>query len=201
MFYQIETDSKLLLKSVENYLEKNKFEKISICEMGVGSGFIILEIAKKFKNKKIDLTGFDINKKAIENTQKQFKKYNLKGNFQISNLFETSITNKKFDLIFFNTPYLPCEENEKFEDLKIIDKAIYGGKEGYEITIKFLEKLNNKLNKKGVCFILISTLTKPKIIEKKLIELNFKFQIMNRKKEFFEELLVYKIEKKLSNTT
>ena len=194
MFYEIEEDSKLLLNSIVEDFRSQK-NKIKICEMGVGSGFVVLEISKFLKknNFQLEAFGFDINRCAILNTRKIFKQNKIEGNFILSNLFEKS--NQKYDLIFFNTPYLPCENNEKYEDIKIIDKAIYGGRKGYEITIKFLESLDKNLDKYGVCYFLISTLTKPDVVERKLKSLNYKFKIINSKKEFFEELLVYKITK------
>ena len=194
MFYKFSEDSKLLLDSLIKNSPKQK-NKILICEMGVGSGEVIFRYSNYLKKNNVDfeVIGFDINKKAIENTKKLFCNFDKKNEFILSNLFEKS--KKKYDLIFFNTPYLPVEDNENFEDLKIIDKAIYGGEFGFEITIKFLEELDKNLKKNGVCFILISTLTNPKVVEKKLKNLNFKYEVVNSKKLFFEILLVYKIQK------
>lgn len=189
-FYKPKEDTFFLLEELKKFLQKKENEKLNIFEVGLGSGFISLELKKKFS--KNNFFGSDINEKAIQNTKKIFKENNLKINCKTCNFFD-KFENKKFDLIFFNTPYLPVEKNEKFKDLSTLDKAIYGGKKGYEITINFLEKLKNFLEKQGVCFFLISSLTNQKIIEKKLKELNFNFKIQNKKNLFFEKLLIYKI--------
>ena len=196
MFYNFSDDSNFLLKTLKDDFKVNEnTKKLKVCEMGLGSGEVIYEFYKYLKqtHNNIKIFGFDINNDSIKNSKKLFEKESIKVNFSISDIFEKS--NNKYDLIFFNTPYLPIEENENFDKLKIIDRAIYGGEKGYETTIRFLEELDTNLEKEGVCYILISTLTKPKIVEKKLKELKFKYNVLDKKNLFFEKLLIYKIER------
>ncbi len=208
-FYEPAEDSILLLNSIINFLnskkikeEIKKIESFSIFEVGVGSGFIISNIYKKYP--KFKYFGSDINKEAVietnnklEELNKRFNKNQDKKNYLILNksLFE-GFKNKKFNLIYFNTPYLPCEEGEEYDSLNILDKAIYGGKNGYEIIKNFIEELNKYLNDEGHSFILFSSLSKPEIINRILENNLFKFEKIKSEKHFFEELIIYKISKK-----
>jgi len=179
-------------KNNENKKEKNKKNKIKICEIGIGSGYISINIAKKFSDNLF--FGSDINKEAIKNTKKEFKKINSKIILKNKNLFE-GFKKIKFDLIIFNTPYLPCETNEKYSELNILDKAIYGGKNGNEIIKEFIFNLNDNLKNEGSAIILYSSLSKPKEIEKILTENQFSFEIIKKENHFFEELIIIKINK------
>ncbi len=190
MTYQPCEDTFLLLKSLSTYLLQKKNQNFQICEVGCGSGEISVKIAKQYLNNIYYAT--DINKEAIKNSKELAQKNNVrlllkKGSF--CNPFKGTI----FDIIFFNTPYLPCEDNEKFSDLSIEDKALYGGTLGCEVTNTFIDSLHTFIHSKSEIFILISTLTQPKLVEENLRENGFDFEIVSREKHFFEELIVYKI--------
>ncbi|MFW5704588.1 MAG: HemK2/MTQ2 family protein methyltransferase [Nanoarchaeota archaeon] len=179
-------DSQLLLDSLKEFLDEK--ENLKVLEVGVGSGYISLNLAKQFKNKYF---ATDINPKAIEVTKENFEKENLKINLKQGN-FTQPFKEEKFDLIFFNTPYLPCETGEKFEDLTLKDKAIYGGKRGCETTCDFIFQINDSLEENGVVFLLYSSLSSPKDIEQQLKRQGFEFKIVNTKAVFFEDLIVIK---------
>ena len=186
-FYEPEDDTYLLYE-----LLKKEFSTLpsdthkSILEIGVGSGEIIATLENDFPQHKY--FGVDINSDAVEYTKKRTKNALIKQ----GNLFEP-FYEQSFDIIFFNTPYLPCEYGENIEDLNIKDRAIYGGNKGYETILEFLFSIRNFLNKEAKVFMLISTQSKPHVVEKYLYKNGFQWEIVERKKEFFEELLVYKI--------
>lgn len=180
-----------------NYkLNKNNFK---VCEVGVGSGYISYNLAKLFNN--LEYYGSDINEFAIENTKMEFKKVGVDIVLKNSYLFDGFGNDLKFDLIFFNTPYLPLEDNEKYENLKLIDKAIYGGKQGNEIILDFIDNLNQKLNpnfnsnSNSSAIILYSSLSNVGQIEARLKENLFDFEIIKTKSLMFEDLIVIKIKK------
>ena len=156
-FYEPCEDSELLLRNAINVIEKmqNK-ENLKICEVGVGSGYVISNIAKKFK-KKHEYFGCDINVEAIVSTLSMFKEIKQKINFKECDLLESF--DEEFDLILFNTPYLPLEEGEKYEDLNLIDKAIYGGKNGYEIIEKFILQVGKNLQFNSKVVMVFSSLS------------------------------------------
>jgi release factor glutamine methyltransferase len=171
--YQPSEDSylfaELLKKELPKFIKKNK--NIKFLDMGTGSG-ILAKTASKYLPPK-NILAIDINPEAIKALQKE--------SFQTaqSNLFKD--TNKKFDLITFNAPYLPLDSREP----KSSRLATTGGKNGDEVSLKFLKQAKRHLNKNGKIFLLISSLT-PLDKIKKL----WSYKIVARKKIFMEELLI-----------
>jgi release factor glutamine methyltransferase len=178
-YYEPAEDTFFLLDVAKKQINK---PNLDICEVGCGSGEII-------SNLKGNLYATDINPKAIEETKKKSKIADVR----LGNLLEPF--DKKFDVILFNTPYLPCEGREKYEDLEMIDKAIYGGKNGYEVILNFIEQIGNRLKTEGFVLMLFSSLSKPNIIYRKLDEEGFEYEILAVQKHFFEELYVVKVSK------
>jgi len=91
----------------------------------------------------------------------------------------------KFDTIICNPPYLP-------QDKKVSDSTLYGGKKGYEYIIDIITQAKHYLESDGQLLFLISTLTKPTVVEKALLNEGYSWKIISRKKLFMEELLVYR---------
>src|SRR3989344_4864863 len=116
MIYEPREDSFLLAKYVE------KYAKGKILDIGTGSG-IQAAAARKHSD---DVTAVDIDEEAVE-----FAKSKGINAFK-SDLFEN--VEGKYDLIIFNPPYLPEEENEDYE----ISRQVSGGKTGNEIFERFM---------------------------------------------------------------
>ncbi|MBN1175363.1 methyltransferase [Candidatus Woesearchaeota archaeon] len=183
--YEPDDDSFLLVEALETEIQalkktRVKLSTLNILDMGAGSG-VIGESALK---KGLNVTFVDVNPVAIDFMNNKFSK---KKNALViqSNLFE-KVPVKKFDLITFNTPYLP--DDEDFHDL-----ALHGGPSGYEVTLRFLDDVLDYLADNGTLIFLISSLTHPDIVEAQLYKLNLDYKIVGRKKLFFEELLVYRV--------
>lgn len=173
MIYEPSDDSFLLSKYVKRYAKNKK-----VLDIGSGSGIQALT-AKKAKAKSILAT--DINKSAV----KQISSLGIKARY--SNLL--SNIKSKYDLILFNPPYLPEDENEdKYSSL-----ITSGGKKGDELTIRFLKQSKKNLTKNGTILIIISSLTPFERIKKTLEELDFKFKILESKNLFMERLSVLEI--------
>ncbi len=96
--------------------------------------------------------------------------------------------NDCFDLIFFNPPYLPSDSIE--------DKTVDGGKEGIEVTIKFLKSSKKALKSSGLVTFITSSLSNLDELEKVISELGFKIIKKTRKPLFFEELIGYYLKHK-----
>lgn len=174
--YEPAEDSQLMLESIRDYL--NDKNNLQILEMGVGSGFI----AKQIKGHQV--IGADINKHAVEAAEKIGIKVIQ------TNLFEN--IEGKFDLIYFNPPYLP---QDKVSEQLSIDTALYGGKKGYEITHEFLKKLNNHLEENGTCLLLLCNISKPQLSLDLAESLGFNCQLVNQTYAFPEQLFIYKLTK------
>lgn len=177
--YEAAEDSELLQK----YVRKYAFGRV--LDLGTGSGIQAIEASKKKKVKSV--LAADISDLAVENFRKITKKEKRKKiKVKKSDLF--SKIKGKFETIVFNPPYLP-------EDKGVQDKALYGGKKGYELLEKFLGKVNNHLSEEGIVLIVFSSLTGQKkideMIEKNLLE----FRELERMHIFFEDLIAYSIRK------
>ncbi len=169
--YQPAEDSFFFADFLKKFLKKHKIN--SYLDMGTGSG-ILSEVALEVLDKK-NILAADINPLSI----KLLKKKNI--NVIETNLFE-NIKNK-YDLITFNAPYLPRDKREP----KSSQLATTGGKNGDEISIKFLKQAKKHLNKNGKILLLISSLTPQDKIKK------FKSKLVARKKIFMEELLILEL--------
>jgi len=167
--YEPREDSYLLQKYVK------KYAKGKVLDMGTGSG-IQAKTALEFTK---DVLAVDINENAIE----RVKALGIKA--KVSDLF--SNIDKKFDLIVFNAPYLPEEENEGD-----ISMALSGGKQGHELTEKFLKQAKEHLNVEGKILLIASTLTGE--IEKIAKNLGYKIKSLETESFFFEKVSVYLLE-------
>ncbi len=190
--YEFEEDSKLMLNCSLREIEKIKKSNLKICEVGVGSGFVISNIAKKYS--KNHYFGCDINSYAVNLTKEESSKTEVKFEILASDLL--SDFNQRFDMILFNAPYLPFEnKNDSFQNISIKDRAIYGGKKGYEIALRLIYQINDKLNNEGICLIIISSQTNLDYIKERIEENFFECKLLENKDSFFEKIHCIKITK------
>jgi release factor glutamine methyltransferase len=174
--------SETLGEKIPNLLEKNS--DLKLLEIGSGSG-INLKTALSLGIKKENIFSCDISFEAVEHCKK------LCFNCVESDLFENFEENAKFDLIIFNPPYLPADKNEP-EKSKL---ETTGGKRGNEISLKFLKQSKNHLEENGKIFLITSSLAKEINFEK----LGWKSEKIGGKKLFFEELVVWGLERNHNN--
>jgi release factor glutamine methyltransferase len=178
--YEPREDSYLLSQELEKFLKTKKNRLIKIIDIGSGSG-IQAETCKNLGF--LNILVSDINETAVDLLKE--KGFNVIK----SNLFSNINKKEKFDLIIFNPPYLPLDKLEP----KDSRPSTTGGKEGYELILKFLEQARTHLKENGVILLLFSSLSKPTIIIKKASKLGYETKKLSTKKLFFEELYVYKL--------
>lgn len=171
--YKPREDTQLLIQN----LEVNQEDRV--LDIGTGCGIIALYTAVKCKK----VVGVDKNVKAIEIARKNAKMNEVDNvEFKVSDLFGN--VSGKFDLITFNPPYLPVEnENDRWS----------GGKTGREVIKKFVNRAGNHLKESGKIFIVISSLTNFKEVKKLFEKDEFFVKVKTRKKIPWEELIVLKI--------
>ena len=172
--YPPQEDSELLLETA--LMEIKKEDKV--LEVGVGSGYV----SEKLKDKCKFLLATDISPYAV----KEAKRKGL-------NVVRTDLVKgirKKFTLILFNPPYLELDENEKTGDW--IEKAIDGGKHGIEVMVRFLDEVKEVLADNGRIILIVSSINIPYIFEE-IKKRGFKFNVVNKRKLFFEELYALKL--------
>lgn len=183
--YEPAEDSYFLQKYVQEYA----FGKV--LDLGTGSGIQALTAAE---DKKVKLVlAVDINEEAIKSLKTKVKRENIpKIKVKQSDLFSKLLPKNKFDTIIFNPPYLP---QDKISGKIIEDKAIYGGKKGWEISEKFFQEVSQYLAPQGKILFLFSSLTNKKKIDELIKHNLFSVQELGRCKLAFEELYVYLIKK------
>jgi release factor glutamine methyltransferase len=83
----------------------------SVLEVGCGTGFIALAVAKKGAG---SVLATDINLSAVANCKANSEKHNLSDvvTARISDVFSAVTAEERFDLIFWNWPYFAAQRNE-----------------------------------------------------------------------------------------
>lgn len=155
-----------------------------VLEIGTGTGLISIYTAQRTKR----VVATDINEHAVKCALKNTitnKTYNIE--LRQGDLFEP-VEGEKFDLILFNTPYLPTSEDEKLDEE--LNAAFDGGLEGRDTIDRFIEEVKEYLNDEGRVQLVQSSLADNEKTLSKLEELGFDAEITASEKGFFEEIAV-----------
>ena len=166
-------ETELLVEWTVKNLFKIKDKKISLLELGVGSGCLIISILLSLKKNKVSALGVDISNKALDIADKNIKKFNLEKKLKLKKSDWFSEVHGKFDVIISNPPYI------KTSDIKNLDK-----------DVKFYDPLI-ALNGgfKGLsCFERIATDAKFYLKQNGIILLEIGFGQINSVKKIFEEM-------------
>jgi len=155
-----------------------------VLEIGTGTGLVALYAAKIAKY----VVATDINPWAVK-CAKDNVEMNQAHNIEVrcGNLFQP-LKNEKFDLILFNTPYLPTEEYERIDD--DLNAAWDGGADGRKIIDLFLENVKDHLKDDGRVQLVQSSLSDIKKTLCKLEEKGFEAVQTASERLFFEEIVV-----------
>ena len=126
---------------VDKLLKIYRGKKISILDIGTGSGCIIISLISEL-NKSIG-AGIDISKKAILIAKKNATKYNLSNKIKFLNKSFEDLVDKRYDLIVSNPPYIErkdiknlSDDIKKFEPIMALD----GGNDGLDVIKKVIYK-------------------------------------------------------------
>ena len=111
-------ETELLVEWTIKNLFKIKDKKISLLELGVGSGCLIISILLSLKKNKVSALGVDISNKALDIADKNIKKFNLEKKLKLKKSDWFSDIHEKFDIIISNPPYI------KTSDIKSLDKEV-----------------------------------------------------------------------------
>ncbi len=129
----------LVEKTIE-YVKKYFSEKVSIIDLGCGSGAIGITLSKKLGN--VDMTLLDISKEALAVAYKNALYQEVDAKFIESDMFDK--VTEKYDVIISNPPYI--RNDEEIEDIVKNNEpalALYGGVKGLDLYIKILQNINN----------------------------------------------------------
>jgi len=166
-------DSFLLAQAALSIIHNSE----KVLEVGCGSGIISAVIKN---NTQAKITGIDINPHAAKCTKDNGVDV-IRGNL-------LSCIKGKFDIIIFNPPYLPTNDEERTSDW--INVALDGGNDGRKIINLFLEEASGHLVENGQILMLVSSFTGIEDVKSKMISLGYYVEEKIKERYMFEELLV-----------
>ncbi len=191
--FEIETDDLVYIPSDDTFLLAENLEikeEQSVLEIGTGSGLVSMYASLLTD----DVTATDINYNALELAEKNFKLNNINTiKLEFGDLFEP-VKDKKFDVILFNTPYLPTDSDDIIND--DLNYAFDGGLDGRKVIDRFINEVSNHLNDKGIVQIIQSSLSDNNRTLDMFDRNGFVAEIAESEKFFFEEIVLinaYKI--------
>ena len=191
--FEIETDDLVYIPSDDTFLLAENLEikkGQSVLEIGTGSGLVSMYASLLTD----DVTATDINYNALELAEKNFKLNNINTiKLEFGDLFEP-VKDKKFDVILFNTPYLPTDSEDIIND--DLNYAFDGGLDGRKVIDRFINEVSNHLNDKGIVQIIQSSLSDNNRTLDMFDRNGFIAEIAESEKFFFEEIVLinaYKI--------
>lgn len=136
---------------VEKIVKVYKGKKISILDIGTGSGCIILSILLEMKDCRG--IGIDISKKAIGIANKNAKRLGLSERVKFYNRPLDLYFGSKFDLVVSNPPYICSHQIKNLqEDVRKYEPriALNGGNDGLDVIKKVIYKSSTILKRKGI---------------------------------------------------
>lgn len=149
----------------------------SVLDVGTGSGIIALASAEKVSN----VLGVDVNPEPVACARENARRNGIRNaEFQVSDLFEN--VSGKFDLIAFNSPYLPTEGKK--------EPALDGGASGRRLIEAFLREAGDFLNEEGIIQLTASSLNDVDYVKGLFSENGFRPEILAEQAFFFERLYV-----------
>ncbi len=191
--FEIETDDLVYIPSDDTFLLAENLEikeGQSVLEIGTGSGLVSMYASLLTD----DVTATDINYNALELAEKNFKLNNINTiKLEFGDLFEP-VKDRKFDVILFNTPYLPTDSDDIIND--DLNYAFDGGLDGRKVIDRFINQVSNHLNDKGIVQIIQSSLSDNDRTLDMFDRNGFVAEIAESEKFFFEEIVLinaYKI--------
>lgn len=163
---RVETEG-LVELALQVIAEKQSQDTVTVAEIGVGSGAVIITVAKHLEQAKLKAKffGSDISKKALETAQQNMDR--LIDSAQID-LIESDLLNNvpdnTIDLLIANLPYIPTSRINKLDN-SVKDHepllALDGGTDGFTIIATLLNQSIPHLSSNAVILLEVdSTHTK-----------------------------------------
>ena len=166
--------------------EKMKIKKNdNVLDMGTGCGILAVLAAKIAKK----VIAVDINPYAIISAKKNAKINSIGGeiDFRKGDIFQPMKENERFNLILFNSPYLPSEPDDKNS---WISKAWSGGKNGRQIIDRFILDVKDFLLPEGRILLVQSSLSNIQKTLETLKNLDFETKVIAHIKVPFEKIVL-----------
>ncbi|VVB76717.1 putative S-adenosylmethionine-dependent methyltransferase [uncultured archaeon] len=178
--YEPAEDSFLLLRAV-------KEARGRVLDLCAGSGIIGLSAAAHADS----VVLADINAEAVFRINSAIAHRRLANCKAVVSDLYSALGGEKFDFIFANPPYLPCECKGECRQLWAC-----GGEKGYELTLRILSGLAAHLSGHGRAFIVTSTAYDTEVVHRAIRAAGMKFVKIGSEKFFFEELELLEVTRK-----
>lgn len=142
----------------------------SALEIGTGSGYLAKILEKNFA--------------LVISTDIDFGSLKSQGNKSQNSICcdGAAALGAKFELIVCNLPYLPSDQ--------IVDKAVDGGPEGLQVSLRIIESASTCIKPGGKMLFLTSSLANYQKLMDETKTFGFSVKILAKKKLFFEELVI-----------
>jgi len=166
--------------------ENMNFTKADIVlDMGTGCGILAILAAQKTKK----VMAIDINPYAIHCATKnaEINCVSEKIEFRCGDLFQPTKPGDKFNVILFNSPYLPSEPDE---EKSWIGKAWAGGPNGRKVIDRFIINAPNALTENGKILLIQSSLSDVDKTLEKFCENNMMAKVIVKVKVPFEDIVL-----------
>ena len=150
------SETELLVELVVKKISKLREGKISLLELGVGSGCVIISILLSTKKNKVSALAVDISNNALNIANKNIRKFKLEKRLKVKKSDWFSNIHEKFDIIVSNPPYIKISDIKKLnKEVKLYDPfiALNGGVNGLECFEKIAREAKFHLKPNG--FILL----------------------------------------------
>ena len=146
-------ETELLVEiAIKKLLELRQW-KVSLLELGVGSGCVIISILLSTKKNKVSALGIDISDKALNVADKNNKKFKLEKILKLKKSDWFSNVHGKFDIIVSNPPYVRTSEIKNLDkEVKLYDPfiALNGGLKGLGCFEKIAREAKCHLKENGI---------------------------------------------------
>ena len=127
-------------------------KKISVCDVGTGSGAIAIVLAKEENN--LEIYASDISEKALKVAEQNRENNDCKVTFFAGSMLEPYIERKiKVDILVSNPPYIKTVETIESSVYDFEPHvALFGGEDGLKFYREILKNASLILNEKGLIF-------------------------------------------------
>ncbi len=190
--YSPQEDTWFLADILEAQLQReilNRTRSMLVCEVGVGSGFISIVLAKKYPM--INFIGTDLSPQSSILCFKNMNDHLPHNQYDIVCMdLLRSFNPLKFspDIIFFNPPYVRTSLNEMRKGF--LEKSWAGGPKGIIVIHEFLKEITKFSF--GKAFFLSSAFNENESLERDFTEI-FIFRIISQRKIENETLICYEV--------
>ncbi len=184
-------DSLLAAGFIEEYLSRDGRRGLRILDVGTGTGILGISAARG-SNAGV-VTFSDVNPDAVElakqNCDSNRELMHGRCRFAVSDLF--SGIDGRFDVVIFNAPYLRREAGPRSRSSEWWD----GGKDGIEVSARFLSGVSDHLESGGAVFLVYSSLGNVRKLKRLIRESGFRIASSRSTHLFFEDIIVSRLER------